>query len=155
MSESRKPLVNLPSFRSEYLSNIARRFEQRRKALRHQGKISWDTKQPDEFEWLTVKFIPLLGNYCIFQFAERNRAWIYVRSKRRANRGKVLFSIENVTLFDNAAGIINAAEITIAHSEGLLADNPTYAASVIRETWRELEVRLAKDPDTMSGDING
>ena len=99
-------MANLPEYSSRFLNSVCRRLAARRKSLSHRGKLTWETEQPDEFEWLSVYFDPYSGNYCIFQFAESNHISIYVRSKRRKDRGKVLLAIEGMQVVDNADAII-------------------------------------------------
>lgn len=138
-------MSELPVFNSPFLKHISDRIGRRRKAIRRSGKLSWETKQPDDFEWLTVYVTPLVGDYCIFQFVEDNRVSIFVRSRRRANRGKILLAIEDIKVIDNAHEIVNAMETTIAESGMLQPGNLQEADNVIRAAWANVEVRVAND----------
>ena len=125
--------------------HISRRLAARRKALKHHGELKWETKQPDDFEWLTVNFTPLVGDYCIFQFVEDNRVCIFVRSQKRANRGKILLAIEDIKIVDNSGDIVDAMETTIANSGSLQSVSSSEAVVAIRAAWSKVEVRVVDD----------
>lgn len=138
-------MSKLPDFNSLFLNQLARALEARRKSLGHRGKLTWSTKQPDDFEWLTVNFAPLIGHYCIFQFVQDNRSYVYVRSRNRVNRGKLLFAMENFALVNNGAGIVEAMETTIADSGKLQSDFSHAAVEAIRFAWARVQIRIATD----------
>lgn len=138
-------MADLPVFRSQFLNHIAERLANRRKALKRHGELAWETQQPDDFEWLTVNFTPLVGNYCVFQFIEDNRVNVFVRSKTRHRRGRVLLAIKDITIVNNARRIVDAVEATIGASEFLELNNLHNRADGIRDAWSRLEVRIAKE----------
>jgi hypothetical protein len=138
-------VANLPTFNSAFLIHLSRRIEARRKAIKHKGNLTWETKQPDDFEWLSVYITPFTGDHCIFQFVEDNRVYIYVRSKRNANRGKILLEIEDITIIDNAHAIVDAIEVTIYRSHALQSEHAQEAVNAIRAVWADLEIRAFKE----------
>ena len=135
----------LPSFRSHFLDNICRELAARAKALRRHGQLTWETQQPDEFEWFTACFKPLVGHYCVFQFDEDNQVNVFVRSRDRRNRGKVLFQLLGIKVVDNAEFVVAAMEATIISSGGFETTNEPIAAGLVRSCWSRIEVRLDKD----------
>jgi hypothetical protein len=136
----------LPNFHSAFLQHICRRVGARRKALRYHGTLTWETTQPDDFEWLSVYFAPLVGNYAIFQFSEDNRVSIYIRKSGRRLRGKVLLAIEDIRLVDNPKAIVGAMETTITQSWRLdTASEEENAVETIRRAWADASLRIAED----------
>lgn len=134
-------MSNLPVFGSPFLNHLSQRIAARRKSLKYHGKLNWETVQPDEFEWLSVDFTPLVGHYCVFQFVEDNRVSVYIESKKRVNRGAILLAIENITIVDNAHDIVDAMETTIVESSRMPSDD---SSAVVRAAWGRLEVRVAR-----------
>ena len=140
-------MADLPVFKSKFLKKVSERIAARRKALKYFGELTWVTQQPDDFEWLTVKFAPFVGHYCIFQFVEDNRVSVFVRSKRRCDRGKVLLAIEDVTIANDSRSIVDAVEATIVASRFWESNNSQDGVSRIRAEWSRLAVRITKDPN--------
>jgi hypothetical protein len=136
-------MTAFPIFRSPFLNHICQHLAVRSKALQHQGKLTWETKQPDDFEWFTVYFTPVVGHYLIFQFAEDNWVCIYIRSRHQRNRGKILLEIEDIKIIDNASQIVEAIERTVSLSHNMMKpENLSEAAMMIRAAWARLEVRV-------------
>jgi hypothetical protein len=128
-----------PMFASSFLNQICHELATRTKALRRHGKLIVETKQPDDFEWLALTFIPLIGDCCIFQFVEDCRASLFVRSRNKVNRGKVLVKIEDIRVINNGHAIIKAIETTIASAcEGAGAR----VSAKIHATWADVTVDL-------------
>jgi len=134
----------LPTFESTFLNGICRRIEARGKALKHQGKLTWETKQPDDFEWISFYFEPILGHYIICQLSEDNRASIFIRDRSRARRGRVLLAIKETILFDNCIAVVSALETTIAQSKMFFIEKQPEALERIRTTWSDLQVRIVE-----------
>lgn len=135
-------MVMFPVFKSAFLNRLCRQLEARSKAIKHHGDLTWETKQPDEFEWLTVYVKPVVGHPSIFQFVEDNRACVFVRSRDRRNRGKILFQVRDVKLIDNAQMIVEAVEATITNSTGLRSEERATASNLIRAAWSNVEARV-------------
>ena len=140
-------MSKLPVFESKFLNQLSNELAARRKALKYHGELSWETKQPDDFEWLTVNITPIVGNYCIFQFVEDNRVCIFVRSKNRSNRGKVLLAIENINVVDNAQEIMAAIMVTIKESNNLQSASTHEATRKIRDAWSRVKICVRKGLD--------
>ncbi len=147
-------MADLPEFKSPFLNNVSRRLAARRKALSHQGRLTWETGQPDEEEWFAAYFTPIPGHYVICEFVEGNWVSVRVRSSRRRNRGKILFDLEDINVIDNAHMIVEAMETTICCSHGLDSEHRIRYAESIRAAWSKVEVRVANEdcdlplPDT-------
>jgi hypothetical protein len=101
-----------PHFESAFIDRLSRQFEKRCKAISYFGKLGFETKQPDDFDWLTIKFYSFGGHYLILQFVEDNRLSLFVRSSRRRDRGKILLALEDIILIDNSKLIVEAFEST-------------------------------------------
>ncbi len=135
-------MKNVPRFRSIFLTDISHELALKRKSLRRRGVLTWETIQPDEFEWLTVKITPYVGNHCIFQFVEDNRVCIFVRSKKRQDRGKVLLRIEDLKIVSDSESVFAAIDTTISRSIDLHSGSAGSALAGIREAWEGLAVRV-------------
>lgn len=140
-------MTELPTFKSPLLNNICRRLEARGKALKHQGKLTWETKQPDEFEWISVYFTPVVGHYVILQLVEDNRATVFVRCSGRKRRGKILLELKDINLISNADAIVEAFEATISQSISLSIDEESEAAELICEAWANTQIQITEDQD--------
>jgi hypothetical protein len=141
-------MAKFPFFKSTFLDNVCRQFEARSKALKHHGKLTFETQQPDEFEWLTVNFTPFVGHYLIFQFLKGNQACVCVRSRSRKNRGKVLGELRDLVLIDNARMIIEAIENTISLSSQISSDgHPTHNNSLIMAVWSKVQMHVLTPHD--------
>jgi hypothetical protein len=135
-------MAKFPTFKSPFLNHICQQLAARGKAIKHSADLKWETKQPDEFEWLTVNITPVVGHYTVFQFTEDNLGSLYVRSKSRADRGKILLQIKNINLIDNAAGIVEAIETTVNNSRALKTQQRSEANQEIRAAWSNVEMRV-------------
>lgn len=109
--------------------------------------MTWETTQPDQFEWLTVYFKAVVGHYLIFQFVEDNRVSVFVRSRARSNRGKLLLEIRDIKLVDNAQKIVGAVEATVVHSNELGWDDQPTGRELILAAWSQVEARVFKSDE--------
>jgi hypothetical protein len=136
-------MAMFPEFKSPFLNGICRELEKRSKAIKYRSnKFTCEANQPDDVEWLTLNITPYVGNYTIFQFMDGNHGWVYVRSKGRKDRGKILFELKEIRLVENASGIVSAVETTIDCSCRFDSDRRIEATDTIRAAWSDVEVRI-------------
>lgn len=96
-------------FGSPFLRNAAEAFRKRSKSLGKRNQFSWDT-EPDDFEWITFTLRSRVAPTLILQLSERNRASVFVRSQRNADRGKVFFRLEDLLLMDDGPRLVSVFE---------------------------------------------
>jgi hypothetical protein len=129
------------------LNNACCGFAKRRKALAHHGTLGFDSDPRDTFEWITIGIRPLVGPALILQLAEQNWVSLYLRSRRRENRGKVLLAIEGLTVADNAQSLVATVEWTMTMSLKYTDQTPNQVVSdEISARWRRLAIRRVEDP---------
>lgn len=133
-----------PQFKSQFLDRLCREFERRSKSIRHKATFTFETKQPDEFEWLALNCRCIGGPYVVFQFVEDNRVSVYIRSSGRRDRGKVLFALEGLSVVGNSEAIVLACKDTLDSSYALARDlEDSGNADRIRSIWRQVAVKIA------------
>ena len=135
----------LPTFDNNFLNRLCRQIEKRTKALKHHGSLRWETTQPDEFEWVTISFDALCGPWITFQFVEDNRVSIFLQSKGRKDRGKILLALEDIKVVDSAKLIVEAIEETIRRSTELLQNNEVELKEKITKSWENLRIQIHAD----------
>ena len=135
---------DFPKFKSTFLDNIFHALNTRTKTLNHRGRLTWETIQPDDFEWLAVCFDPLVGHPSIFQFVEDNQVHVFIRSRSKFNRGKILFKIQGMHVVDNGHAIVSAIESTIDNSREFGSREEHLAANSIINAWSAVEVRIVR-----------
>lgn len=131
----------IPEFESAFLDQVCRQIEKRTKAWKKYGDYSWETLQPDDFEWLTLNFAPHVGNYVIIQFVEDNRVSLFIRSSRRHDRGKILFESVDNKVVNNAVAIVEAIETTIVNSTTIESDSSSVSEEEITRAWNAVLLR--------------
>lgn len=128
-------------FNSRFLRNVSAAFQRRSKAIRYHGSLTWESKEADEFEWITVSFDPILGPSIVLQLWEANGASLFVRSTNNQNRGKILLRMENLRLIDNAAKLVAVFETTIAELHGAV-DKDATSMLPVKRLWEALTLSV-------------
>ena len=129
-------------FEDHFLRSIDREFGKRRKALSTRGKFEVDRSTfAQDGEW--VRFIHRGASrpFLVVEFLEGGTANIYVRSPSKPNKGKVLFRLEGLRLWENAKAILDAFEATLNCLQGASSIQLERESAAIRELWQGLSPR--------------
>lgn len=130
-----------PRFHDRFLSNVYESFVRRRKAISNQGSLDLQPHSDDDREWLSVIFVSGRSPTLILEFAERNRASLFIRSREAKRRGLVLLRIEDVFLVDNARDIVRCFEWTLSQAWSLRGETDD-RIGLIEDQWRQLTLRV-------------
>lgn len=133
----------LPTFRSSVLEDFCRRLEKRTKSLKHSGvSLSWAVSDPEEQEWVLFCFKTLAGMNVILELTEGNFADLTLRSNGRQNRGKVLYSLYDITIVGNAEKLLEAIEATIEAVSIVRSTEFFEPTPKMEKAWNAVVVRV-------------
>ena len=133
---------HLHGFRSPFLQAMEQQFNRRAKPLRNRGSLSIDGEQRDDGEsWLEVVLVTTSRFSVCIVLKEQNRANLFIRSARAANRGRVLLRVEDLRVSSNGAAIVAAFEETVALAHDL--DSAPDAAARIEALWNSMHFRIS------------
>lgn len=132
-----------PNLKDSFLKGIGAAFRRRRKAISYQGNLKFSYDPTDSFERLTISFLSFNDPTLILELAQGGWMSFFVRSNKRADRGKVLVRIEDLRVVHNAALIVSTFEWTISHSR--IDDNDDLSLwQEIEERWKKLSMKIVK-----------
>jgi hypothetical protein len=122
---------------SRFLNELLCAVVQKQKSLKHRGKFDVETGADRQGEWIRFMFRRANGPHVVVEVTDEQRGNLYLRSARRADRGRVLYRLENIHLVGNATELKNTILKTFAeagYSEACHAG--------LQECWAQVSCRV-------------
>jgi hypothetical protein len=126
--------------RSTFLAPISELISTRTKPIRHRGRFEVEHGSDEAGEWLRLMFRRASGPHVVVELMSDHVAQVYVRSARKADRGKVLFRLEEIRLPANAERIVEAAIATFQAADYSYANHDQ-----LREYWISISCRVVAE----------
>src|SRR5262249_521210 len=133
-----------PSFRSAFLQGCCEAFGLRSRSLKHRGSLTYTTDAAEVCEWITMKYLPLVGPYIILRIVADHRVSLYLRSRRNHTRGKILLAMEEVVGVGGGKKSVEVFEWTVEQASGF-HDGELHEdlATIIKDEWNKVILRVA------------
>jgi hypothetical protein len=133
----------LPKYSDRFLKACSEVLWRRRKAIRHHGSLSFSSDPDDSFEWFTVYYSSHNYPSVILQLVQGGRVSVFVRSNLRADRGRVLFRVEDVRTFATGEAVVKVWEWTIEKTQTADQGDSEIWKEIGRK-WKEVTIKVVE-----------
>jgi hypothetical protein len=97
---------------------------------------------PGALEQLRILFATPGSPSIALELVPRNRAYVYVRSGLKEDRGRTLLRVENLRLIDNPALLVGTFEWTLEAVWQLGRSGDPALLCAIEQRWRGISARI-------------
>jgi hypothetical protein len=132
--------VSTPQLTKQFLRHTAALFERRRRSLTYVGSLTLEASCESGTEVLTVIHKRFNFPALVLQLCENHKLSCWLKSNRRATRGKILFQMHDIVVVDTDA-IVRAFELTTSEGPDF-ADGVTPSQLMkLKRRWSSLSLR--------------